>query len=151
MKATPENPPQSRRVLLTAGTAAAVMLLACHARLIAADDHPAQVVAVGAGSYSTLVPPPCKPLPERIFKTAGLKGPTVTGQWWSSLLWQEFSANLFAHPLGMVCTPEGLAVAYPGASIVASAAAIMGGGVGDHRQGPPLRAVRSNRFKLERS
>lgn len=29
----------------------------------------------------------------------------------------------------MVCTPEGLAVSYPGVAIVASEAAIMGGGV----------------------
>jgi hypothetical protein len=53
----------------------------------------------------------------------------TTSQWWSSLLWQEHSANLFAHPLGMACTPEGLAITYPGAALVASADAIMGGGV----------------------
>ncbi|MBJ7396664.1 MAG: hypothetical protein JHC76_11520, partial [Akkermansiaceae bacterium] len=52
-------------------------------------------VAAGAGSYSTSLPDGCKALPEKIYKTADLKGPTVTGQWWSSLLWQEFSANMF--------------------------------------------------------
>lgn len=87
------------------------------------------IVTVGAGSYSTVLPEGCIPLPAKIYKTPDLKGPTVTGQWWSSMLWQEFSSNLFAHPLGMVCTPEGLAIAYPGAALVASKDAIMGGGV----------------------
>ncbi|MBJ7255470.1 MAG: hypothetical protein JHD00_02050 [Akkermansiaceae bacterium] len=86
-------------------------------------------VAAGAGSYSTSLPDGCKALPEKIYKTADLKGPTVTGQWWSSLLWQEFSANMFPHPLGMVCTPEGLAISYPGSGLVGAASAIMGGGV----------------------
>ncbi len=88
-----------------------------------------EIIATGAGSYSTVLPDGCKPLPEKIYKTADVKGPTVTGQWWSSLIWQEFSANLFAHPLGMVCTPEGLAISYPGAALVGSKDAIMGGGV----------------------
>ncbi len=70
------------------------------------------IVAAGAGSYSTELPAGSKPLPQKIYKTPDVKGPTVTGQWWSSLLWQEFSSNLFAHPLGMVCTPEGLAVSF---------------------------------------
>ncbi len=89
----------------------------------------AEMIPVGSGSYATEVPKSCKPLPEKIFKTAEVKGPTVTGQWWSSLLWQEFSQNMFAHPLGMVCTPEGLAIGYPGTAIVANQAAIMGGGI----------------------
>ena len=83
----------------------------------------------GAGGYSTVLPDHCKPLPEKIYKTADVKGPTLTGQWWSSLLWQEFSNNMFAHPLGMVCTPEGLAISYPGSGLVGAASAIMGGGV----------------------
>ena len=45
---------------------------------------------------------------------------------------------MFAHPLAMVCTPQGLAISYPGAAIVGAAPAIMGGGVskeGDFRIG----------------
>ena len=98
----------------------------------------AEIVTVGAGSYSTELPQGCKALPEKIFKSPEVKGPTITGQWWSSLLWQDFSANLFPHPLGMVCTEKGLAVSYPGAALVASKDAIMGGGVtkeGDFRIG----------------
>ncbi len=88
-----------------------------------------EIVATGAGSYSTVLPEGCNPLPEKIYKTADVKGPTITGQWWSSLLWQKFSANLFAHPLGMVCTAEGLAISYPGSGLVGGKDAIMGGGV----------------------
>ena len=89
----------------------------------------AEVVQVGAGSYSTTLPAGFKALPEKIFRTADVTGPMVTNQWWSSMVWQEFSANMFAHPLGMVCTPEGLAITYPGAAIVANEQAIMGGGL----------------------
>ena len=99
--------------------------LACVTSSIATGE----LVSLGAGSYSTALPDGCKALPEKIYKTAEVRGPTVTGQWWSSLIWQEFSANLFAHPLGMVCTAEGLAVSYPGAAIVGGKDAIMGGGV----------------------
>jgi endoglucanase Acf2 len=87
------------------------------------------VVAAGAGSYTGMLPSGVEPLPDKIYKSPDVKGPTVTGQWWSSLLFQEFSSNLFAHPLGMVCTPGGLAVSYPGAAIVGGEHAIMGGGV----------------------
>jgi endoglucanase Acf2 len=96
------------------------------------------LVPVGAGSYTTLRPEGMEPLPEIIHKTAEVSGPTVTGQWWSSLLWQDFSNNLFAHPLGLVASAGGLGVSYPGAAIVAAESAIMGGGVtpgGDFRIG----------------
>ncbi len=98
----------------------------------------AEIISAGPGSYTTARPYHCKPLPDKLHRTADVTGPTPTNQWWSSLVWQEFSNNLFAHPLAMVCTPEGLAVTYPGAAIVASAEAIMGGGVppeGDLRIG----------------
>ena len=89
----------------------------------------AEIVQAGAGSYSTERPAEFKPLPEKIHRTAEFTGPTITNQWWSSIVWQEFSSNLFALPLGMVCTPQGLAITYPGAAIVANDQAIMGGGV----------------------
>lgn len=102
--------------------------MACGATLLSAEES-SKIVGVGAGSYSTLLPGGCQPLPEKIFKTADVKGPTITGQWWSSLLWQDFSNNMFAHPLGMVCTTEGLSICYPGTSIVANKEAIMAGAV----------------------
>jgi endoglucanase Acf2 len=107
----------------------ALALLYFNFPLRAEDQESSPIISAGSGSYTTVLPDDCQPLPEKIYKTAAVTGPTVTGQWWSSLLWQEFSANLFPHPLGMVCTPEGLAVCYPGAAIVGAEPAIMGGGV----------------------
>jgi endoglucanase Acf2 len=117
--------------------------LACAGLMMSCLSLPAEVpagpiVATGAGSYTTVRPEGCEPLPEKIYRTEEVRGATPTGQWWSSLLWQEFSNNLFAHPLAMVATDQGLAVCYPGAAIVAAAEAIMGGGVtrdGDFRIG----------------
>lgn len=127
--------------------ALSALLLSC-GQEEAAGEKPAEIIQAGAGSYTTGLPDDCKPLPEKIYKTPDVKGPTVTGQWWSSLLWQEFSANMFAHPLAMVCTPQGLAVSYPGAAIVGAEPAIMGGGVskeGDFRielsAGTPFKAA----------
>jgi hypothetical protein len=39
------------------------------------------VLKAGYGSYLTTPPKPCKPLPERIYKTADFKESMITGQW----------------------------------------------------------------------
>jgi endoglucanase Acf2 len=90
----------------------------------------AEVVKAGAGGYLTTLPKPCKPLPDTIYKTADVKGAVLTGQWWSSLVWQKYSQPLFAHPLALRCADNGLALWYPGANITANKAAIFGGGSG---------------------
>jgi endoglucanase Acf2 len=90
----------------------------------------AEVVQAGAGSFLTTAPKPCKPLPDTIYKTADVKGAMITGQWWSSLIWQPYSQAMFAHPLAMRCSENGLAVWYPGANITANKSAIFGGGSG---------------------
>jgi endoglucanase Acf2 len=87
------------------------------------------IVEVGAGSYASDRPAGCKPLPDRVFRSGSGVGAMPTNQWWSSLAFQPFSQNMFAHPLAMVCVPGGLAVSYPGASLTSSPAAIMGSGV----------------------
>ncbi|MEZ6015558.1 MAG: glycosyl hydrolase [Planctomycetota bacterium] len=87
------------------------------------------IVSAGAGSYTTARPPGIEPLPERISRAPGLSGPTLTNQWWSSLVWQPFSRALFAHPLALHCTPGGLVIGYPGAAIHGSPAAITGGAI----------------------
>ncbi len=88
------------------------------------------VVKAGYGSYLTTPPKPCKPLPETIYKTADLKGPMITGQWWSSLVWQPYSQPMFAHPLSMRCAEDGLVVSYPGAKITANQSGIFGSTTG---------------------
>jgi endoglucanase Acf2 len=84
------------------------------------------VVTAGAGSYRTSAPPPCKPLPQEMFRTTEVTGPMITNQWWSSLVWQQFSQNMFAHPAFMRCDPKGLVLGYPGARIHGNGAGIFG-------------------------
>ena len=88
-----------------------------------------EYVKVGKGGYKTERPAPCKPLPDLIYKVDSWKKPTPTNQWWSSLVWGKFSNNMFPHPFGCVACEDGLSISYPGAAIVASESAIMGGGV----------------------
>jgi endoglucanase Acf2 len=97
-----------------------------------------EVVQAGAGGYLTTPPKLCQPLPETIYRTADLEGPMLTGQWWSSLVWQPLSQPMFAHPLALRCLSNGLAVSYPGAHITANKAGIFGAGIpreGDLRLG----------------
>jgi endoglucanase Acf2 len=90
-----------------------------------------EIVPVGAGSYTTVRPEKIAALPvaEAIYRTKDLTGPVPTNQWWSSLVWEKFSQNMFPHPLGMVCHEAGLGVSYPGGGIDGSSGNIMGGGV----------------------
>jgi endoglucanase Acf2 len=105
----------------------------------ASPGHAADgVVAVGPGGYLTAPPKSCKPLNDRIYRTAEMTGPMATGQWWSSLVWQPFSQPLFAHPLVLRCVEGGLTVDYPGSKITANEHGIFGSGGskdGDFRLG----------------
>jgi len=89
------------------------------------------VVQAGAGWYLTDRPRPCKELPDTIYRTAEAKGPVMTGQWWSSPVWQAYSQPLFAHPLVLRCTKDGLTVGYPGSRITANRSGIFGVGGSD--------------------
>jgi endoglucanase Acf2 len=77
----------------------------------------AEVVAVGPGGYRTTKPGPCKPLPAKIYKTENCKAGVPTNQWFSSLLYQQYSQPLYAHPIAVTCQKEGLNVTYPGANV----------------------------------
>lgn len=90
-----------------------------------ADDF----IKIGPGSYTSQRPEGCEPLPGEIYKVKSLKGATPTNQWWSSVVWEKHSQNLFPHPLAMVCHEGGMAVTYPGAGIDGRSGNIMGGGV----------------------
>ena len=84
------------------------------------------IVKLGLGSYTTVLPPGAKEPPPPIYKTADVKGPLPTNQWWSSLLWSKFSEPQYAHPLAVRATAAGLQVCYPGPSITVTATGIMG-------------------------
>ena len=87
------------------------------------------VQAQSSGNYSAVRPPACKPLPDVIYTSTDFNGPIPTNQWWSSLVWEKHSQNMFPHPMGVVFCEAGLSVAYPGAAMVSNANSIMGGGV----------------------
>lgn len=94
-----------------------------------ATPVPGETIEVGQGSYSLVLPADCEALPGEISITDTVTGALPTNQWWSSVVWENFSQNLFPHPLAMVCHEGGLAVSYPGAGIVGGGGHIMGGGV----------------------
>ena len=59
------------------------------------------IVKAGAGSYTTTLPVGAKGPPAEIFRTAKVKGPMPTNDWWSSLAWVKFSDAMFPHPLAV--------------------------------------------------
>ena len=71
-------------------------------------------------------PAHCRPLPAKISRTASVTGPMVTNQWWSSLVWTQYSQNMFAHPAFVRCDADGLLMGYQGARIHGNNAGIFG-------------------------
>ncbi len=93
--------------------------------------HAQDVVQVGAGSYTTRLPDGAKAPPAMIYRTANVKGPMPTNDWWSSLAWLPLSDSMYPHPLAVRAVHGGLRVAYPGANITANKSAIFGFLAGD--------------------
>ncbi|GHC60193.1 glycosyl hydrolase [Roseibacillus persicicus] len=110
--------------LNTTASALIALLLLCNSTQLSGKE-----VSLGAGSYSLERPEHCEALPEKIYKIPSLTGATPTNQWWSSLVWNEFSQPLFAHPMVLLCTNNGLVVSDPGSAIDGSSGNIMGGGI----------------------
>ncbi|WP_254810832.1 glycosyl hydrolase [Natronosalvus amylolyticus] len=76
-----------------------------------ASDH--DIVQVGSGSYTTTLPDGMDEPPESISVTSSVEGPIDSNDWWSSLLWEDFSENLFVHPLYVDASEDGLDVGFP--------------------------------------
>jgi endoglucanase Acf2 len=88
----------------------ALLLLASAVPPAPAEDT---VVRLGAGSYLVKLPPGAKEPPAIVYKTAGVRGPIPTNDWWSSLAWLPYSEPMYAHPLVLRAEPEGLRVFHP--------------------------------------
>ena len=97
------------------------------ALLAGVSTSTAQNVRVGKGGYATTPPAGMKLPPRRIYRTDTFKRKTPTCDWWSSLAWERYSSNHYAHPLAMRAVKGGLRISYPGANINATAKHIMGG------------------------
>src|ERR1043165_2533848 len=90
---------------------ATTALIACSMGMSWSADAPAVaspaseavdgMVKVGPGGYLIAPRKACKQLNDPIYKTSDMTGPMLTGQWWSSLVWQPLSQPLFAHPMTM--------------------------------------------------
>jgi endoglucanase Acf2 len=89
---------------------------------------------VGAGSYTTVLPPGARAPQSEIYVTTGYRGDISTNDWCSSLMWVKYSERQYPHPLAVRALPQGLQVYYPGPSITANNVAIFGfmpAGTGD--------------------
>ncbi|MBE3097987.1 MAG: glycoside hydrolase family 81 [Planctomycetes bacterium] len=91
------------------------------------------ITKVGLGSYATQLPQGAKEPPAPVYKTADVRPPLPTNQWWSSLLWTKYSEPQYAHPLAVRATAAGLQVCYPGPNIAVIPVGIMGGMAGGGR------------------
>ena len=94
----------------------------------------AEVIAAGAGSYTTERPAGTKGPPATIYKTDRVRGKMPSNDWWSSLAWASNAFAHYPHPLAVKTEPAGLRIAYPGANITANAKGIFGtmpGGMDD--------------------
>lgn len=91
----------------------AVLVVAWSWATVVAGD--AALVRLGAGSYATQPPPGAKSPPATIYRTADLKGPMPTCDWWSSLAWIPYSEPMYAHPLVLKAQADGLRVWHPAA------------------------------------
>jgi endoglucanase Acf2 len=83
-------------------------------------------VPLGAGSYSTVLPPGAVDVQSQIYKTGNVTGKMPTNDWWSSLAWTQYSNAQFPHPLALRNQSDGVRIYYPGNRITANEAAIAG-------------------------
>src|SRR5262245_21695584 len=113
-------------LLLRQAQCVVCLLLAVGSVVLPAATRSDDIVRVGAGSYTTRPLAGTRQPPAGIYRTAALKGPMPTNDWWSSIAWKPFSDAMYPHPLAIRTVPGGLRVFSPGPNITANKAAIFG-------------------------
>lgn len=79
---------------------------------------PAETITVGSGSYTTTHPGTDEAGRNKVPRTApqvsgnAVGKPIPTNDWWSNVLYSNFSNNVFAYPIGMGTLSDGLSLAY---------------------------------------
>ncbi|CDG35355.1 MAG TPA: glycosyl hydrolase [Acetivibrio thermocellus] len=73
----------------------------------------AQYYREGTGSYTVVLPPGAKVPQAEIYKTSNLQGAVPTNSWESSILWNQYSLPIYAHPLTFKFKAEGIEVGKP--------------------------------------
>jgi endoglucanase Acf2/chitodextrinase len=81
-------------------------------------------VAVGRGSYSTVLPPGAADVQGTIYKTANVTGKMPSNDWWSSTAWVQYSERQYPHPLAVQNQANGLRLFYPGPTITGNSACV---------------------------
>jgi len=83
-------------------------------------------VAVGRGSYSTVLPPGAADVQTTIYKTGNVTGKMPSNDWWSSTAWMQYSERQYPHPLAVQNQANGLRLFYPGPTITGNSACVCG-------------------------
>ncbi len=83
-------------------------------------------VALGSGSYSTVLPAGAVDTQANIYKTANVAGAMPTNDWWSNLAWDTYSEAQYPHPLAMKNGSGGIRIYYPGNRITANSSCVCG-------------------------
>ncbi len=86
----------------------------------------AEIVRVGTGSYSTIVPAAAQTPAATILRTDKIPGPMPSNDWWSSSAWPGGTFAQYPHPLAVKVESSGLRIYYPGPSIRADKTAVFG-------------------------
>lgn len=79
-----------------------------------ATAHGDAIVPVGAGAYTTALPPGAKQPQKNIYATGTFRGVVPTNRWWSSLAWEKYSDAQYPHPLAVQAAERGMRIDYPG-------------------------------------
>ena len=82
-----------------------VFIVLCTSFLFAAN--------VGKGSYTDNLPVGEEQPPNKIYKTDNLIGAVPTNSWESSILWEQYSRPIYAHPLTFKAVESGLEIGTP--------------------------------------
>ncbi len=95
-----------------------IVLATLLAGIIAETSHvqkvqAASIVPVGAGSYTTAVPPNVNTPPNTIYRTSRVTGPMPTSDWWTSVAWTQPAYPIYPLPLALQTSTTGIGVDYP--------------------------------------
>lgn len=117
------RPRHRRRLTAPAAVAVCTALVGTSALLTQATASPAEQVPVGAGSYTTELPPGASgpsdvtgaPVTPKV--TPDFDQPVTTNEWWSSLIFQRYpdnpyGENLHAHPMTFKAQASGMEIGH---------------------------------------
>lgn len=81
---------------------------------------------LGAGSYSTVLPPGATDVQNQIYKTDQFQGKMPTNDWWSNLAWDKYSEAQYPHPLAVKNQEDGFRIYNPSSRITANSSCVCG-------------------------